>query len=248
MLQKKGKGYEAISTTESQIWRSQALEENLLTPQEAIALTKTQQSAEEAQMRANNEQLSSTKSSKKRSFQGNRHTTPKPQCRPTPPAPAPTLKKRCFPVEQGSSEKILDSTSKVLDMESELEGVVGLLVGEAEAVLDENIEESKRRVKLERYSKWAASILRAEELGKVIQSSRDKRYFAVGFVDTLLAEGICKSVQQAAGLASISMRKAAKKGNEIGTPDEPQKKILTHHTTRQVERWYSAWKASDRGK
>ena len=143
---------------------------------------------------------------------------------------------------------MLESTSKVLDMESELEGVVGLLVGEAEAVLDENIEESKRRVKLERYSKWAGSILKAEELGKVIRSSRDKRYFAIGFVDTLLAEGICKSVHQAAGLASISMRKAARKGKEIGTPEKPQKEILTHYSTRQVERWYSAWKASDRGK
>jgi hypothetical protein len=244
MLQKKGKGYEAISTTERQIWRSQALEENLLTPQEAIALTKKQQSEEVAQMIANNEHLSSTRPSKKRSFLGNQHTTPKPQCKPTPPAPAATLKKRCFQVEQYSSEKLLDSTPKVLNMESELEGVVGLL---ERTELDNRIEEIKLGMKRERYSKWAKSILRAEELGKVIQSSKDKQYFAASFVDTLLSEGMCRSVHQAAGLASIAMRKVARKGKEIGTLEHPQREILTNYSRQSIQDWHCKWKASDRG-
>ena len=152
--------------------------------------------------------------------------------------------KRCFPVEQGSSEKNLDSTSKVLDMESELEGVVGLL---ERTELDNRIEEIKLGMKRERYSKWAKSIIRAEQLGKVIQSSKDKEYFAVSFVDTLLAEGKCKSVYQAAGIVSIAMRKAARKGKEKGTPEKPQREILTNYSTKTIQDWHRKWKASDRG-
>lgn len=57
------------------------------------------------------------------------------------------------------SEETLDSTSKASDMELELKSAVGLLVGETEDVLGMNIEEIKRRVKVERYSKWADYIL-----------------------------------------------------------------------------------------
>jgi hypothetical protein len=101
-----------------------------LTAQDASALTRQQQFEEEELRRAKKEEKNSCKPSKKRRFLGNQHTksTPKPKGKP-PPAAA-TLKKRCCPVEQDSSEKNLDNVSKVLDMESELEGVVGLLVGE----------------------------------------------------------------------------------------------------------------------
>ena len=102
-------------------------------------------------------------------------------------------------------------------------------------------------MKRERYSKWAKSILRAEQLGKVIQSSKDKQYFAASFVDTLLAEGMCGSVHQAAGLASIAMRKAARKGKEIGTLEHPQREILTNYSRKSIQEWHREWKASDRG-
>jgi hypothetical protein len=185
-----------------------------LTAQDDSVLTKQQHLEEEEQRRAKKEEENSCKPSKKKRFLGNQHTKSTPKPKDKPPPAAATLKKRCCPVEQDSSEKILDNVSKMLDTGMELEGVVGLLVGEAEAAFDNNTEESKRRVKMERYSKLAASILRAEEfLETVIQSSKDKRHFAVGFVDTLLAEGICKSVHQAVALASIAMRKAARKGH-----------------------------------
>ena len=129
-MQKQGKSFEAISATESQIQRSQALELKVLTVQDANALTKEQHFEEEEQRRAKKEEENSCKPSKRRRFLGNQHTksTPKPTDKP-PPAAA-TLKKRCFPLGQDSSEKTLENVSKVLDMETELEDVVGLLVGE----------------------------------------------------------------------------------------------------------------------
>ena len=116
-LQRKEEGFEAISTSEDRVWRSQALEAKLLTPEEAICLTNQQETIEEGQLRANKQQEDSSKPNTKRVFHGNRQTMPTPQPKEKPSPAAATLGKRCLPAEQNPSEKSLDNVSKVLNME-----------------------------------------------------------------------------------------------------------------------------------
>ena len=134
----------------------------------------------------------------------------------------------------------LDSVTKTLDMGG---GLIEPYLRDAE------IERLKASLSRTRVGMWADSILRNEHLGKVIQASKDKQYFAVSMHRTLLDAGLCHNKTHASQIVAQAMHKTGRMGKGPESKDVKCKVDLNQRTfsAKTIRDWVDQWEESSKG-
>ena len=150
----------------------------------------------------------------------------RPKSTPAPPEAARKKQKQASKDNSSSSKEVGD-VNKILDLSNLEVELSAAQREEAAAVTWHNIKVN--------FDNWASVVLRNEYLGKVIQKSKDKVYFAASMYTTLLATGLCKSGSQASDVVAQAMKKTSRGGQQ------------RNYGSRTVRGWMNVYESSRHG-
>jgi hypothetical protein len=121
------------------------------------------------------------------------------------------------------------------------------LIDDEMEIIENEIEAINRKPQLQTLlSKWADSIIRNERLGKVIQYSKDKMYFAVSFYVAITASGLCDG-NAALGIVSAAMHRRTGRYDKRRKHSDGSFMSRSTYAARTIRRWYDNWRKAKHG-
>ena len=122
------------------------------------------------------------------------------------------------------------------------------LIDDEMVIIENEIEAINRKARWQTsLSKWADSIIRNQRLGKVIQYSKDKAYFAVSFYVAIMAAGLGCDGLQAADIVASAMHKRTGRYNSRRIHEDKSFKSKTTYAASTIKKWYSTWRNAEHG-